>query len=94
MQEQECHVTQGYSAQQQMDQQQYVQPSGTANSIVMTTQDHNALMASLKVMHANTAVDKFCNSLKERGHFFAKTARQPFDEALVGLSPTCKLYSC
>ena len=66
----------------------------------MTTQDHNALMASPKVMHTNTAVDKFSNSLKERGHFFAKTARQPFDEALVGFSPTCKLlqllhfYSC
>ena len=25
-QEQECHVAQGYSAQQQMNQQQYVQP--------------------------------------------------------------------
>lgn len=62
MQQQECHVAQAYSAQQQMDQQHYVQLSGIANNIVMTTQDHNALMASLKVMHANTAVNKFCNS--------------------------------
>ncbi len=77
-----------------MDQQQYVKLLGMANSIMMTTRDHNALMASLKVMHANTAVDKFSSSLKERGHSFAKAARQPFDEALVGISPTCKLGSC